>query len=408
MSWKLRWRDKRDPYKINSITSDTLSYPDGRFQALAKQFAEIANVMDAKLQQTFDNTFSDRFTEISFAQPPPSIQGELPMDDIADGLSNGMVIPFLGAGVPLSGRADDDVWEPNCGFLPSSIELATHLAKGGGMPVWNLRDIENLARVASYYSFTNQQVTIGAKLSAIFGAKVEPTKTHKFLASLPKRFGHKILIVTTNYDRLMEQALDDAGCEYDRVINCGRIDEKCSVLVQQFPHKTQIPVNDDELSQHVNLETRTILYKMHGSIDTVMPPELPQRDRNEADSRFVITEEHYVDFLSRINAAPPAVPNLMKKYFDERCFLFLGYSLDDWNLRVILHSLQATLKRNAALPKEATDIRDFAEGFGVPPPKRRHWSIQRNPTQFDQAVWRGRNVTIANLDLTEFVNRLNE
>jgi hypothetical protein len=292
--------------------------------------------------------------------------------------------------------------------------LAAHLAKGGGMPVWHLRDIENLARVASYYSFTNQQVTIGTKLSEIFGEKGKPTETHKFLASLPNRFGHKILIVTTNYDKLMEQALDEARCEYDRVINCGRIDEKCSVLVQQFRDKNQIPVNDDELSQYVNLGRRTILYKMHGSIDTIMPPEVPQRDRNEADSRFVITEEHYVDFLSRINAAPPAVPNLMKKYFDERCFLFLGYSLDDWNLRVILHSLQATLKRNAALPKEASDAKeasdkkDFAEGFGVPLPKRRHWSIQKDPTQFDQAVWRGRNVTIANLDLNDFVNRLNE
>ena len=109
MSWKLRWRDTRDPYRIKSIASDTLSYPDGRFQAFAKQFAEIAKVMDAKLLNNFDKTFSDRFTEISFAQPPPIIQGEVPLDDIASGLGKGTVIPFLGAGVPLSGRADDDV-----------------------------------------------------------------------------------------------------------------------------------------------------------------------------------------------------------------------------------------------------------------------------------------------------------
>ena len=95
----------------------------------------------------------------------------------------------------------------------------------------------------------------------------------------------------------------------------------------------------------------------------------------------------------------------MKEYFDSRSFLFLGYSLDDWNLRVILHSLKGILKRNAAPADGSSGEDDFAKTFGVTP-ARTHWSIQKDPTEYDQAVWRGRNVTIGNRDLNVFVDSL--
>ena len=43
-------------------------------------------------------------------------------------------------------------------------------------------------------------------------------------------------------------------------------------------------------------------------------------------------------FLSRMTQGL-AVPSLFYEHFSERSFLFLGYSLCDWNTRVVLRNL---------------------------------------------------------------------
>ena len=79
---------------------------------------------------------------------------------------------------------------------------------------------------------------------------------------------------------------------------------------------------------------RPIVFKMHGSLD---------REDKDNDA-FLITEEQYVDFLGRpdVGQIPPMLAGTMKK----KNFLFLGYGLKDWNVRVMLRKL--ALARNPA------------------------------------------------------------
>src|SRR5207249_2256963 len=93
---------------------------------------------------------------------------------------------------------------------------------------------------------------------------------------------------------------------------------------------------------YVDLRTTTVIYKMHGSISR----DAAQAPRNFFGN-FVITEEDYVAFLSRISSAPPVVPSLLRAQFERCSFLFLGYSLEDWNVRVILDSLNDVINPNA-------------------------------------------------------------
>jgi hypothetical protein len=365
-----QWRSKTDPHNIQLRT--------------AKSAAEVPDL--------FTEAFAADPTDISISEEPPPIKGRVPYADIVEGLQQGNVIPFLGAGVPLSARRPGERWTPQCDFLPSGVELARYLAKRSGMPVWHLRDTDNLARVASYFEVANKRVTIAQELGTIF-TKGKPTETHKLLASLPEDLGHPLLIVSTNYDLLMETALK--GIKYDRVIHCGQLENKCSVLLWKFEWAEPKPVTEEELADKIDLSTRTVLYKMHGSIDT---PVAPDPDLERRNNRFVITEEHYVDFLSRINASPPAVPNIFKTFFETRSFLFVGYSLDDWNLRVILHSLQDVLTRRSSSGSRLARMLGFA-GQG-------HWAIQKDPTEYDEAVWEARNVTIGNRDLNQFVREM--
>ena len=58
---------------------------------------------------------------------------------------------------------------------------------------------------------------------------------------------------------------------------------------------------------------------------------------------FLITEEHYVDFLGRPETVQ--VPQMLATLMKKKNFLFLGYGLKDWNVRVMLRKLAHNARR---------------------------------------------------------------
>ena len=102
---------------------------------------------------------------------------------------------------------------------------------------------------------------------------------------------------------------------------------------------------------------------------------------------FVVTEHDYVDFLARMDSA---VPKMLMKHFRTRGFLFLGYSLRDWNLRVVL--------KNLATPAQTQRQKD-----AVP-----SWAIQKSASELECLLWGKRNVSIFDVDLQLFVQKLKE
>ena len=75
-------------------------------------------------------------------------------------------------------------------------------------------------------------------------------------------------------------------------------------------------------------EERTTILKIHGVVDR----------QNRACDSYVITEDHYIDYLAHKDIAQQLPVQLLEKMSWSH-FLFLGYSLRDWNLRVILHRI---------------------------------------------------------------------
>ena len=110
---------------------------------------------------------------------------------------------------------------------------------------------------------------------------------------------------------------------------------------------------------------------MHGSIC---------RYKLEPDLQFVITEEDYVSFLGRVLALLA-----ISALFMTRRFLFLGYSLRDWNFRVMLsHHLQDAGKL------------------------KKSWAIQSKPNTIETKLWEKKNVEIFDMDLLDFSRQLSE
>lgn len=304
---------------------------------------------------------------------------EPPYGVIWNRLKSGKVIPFLGAGASLVGRQSNISWDPHSpSFLPSGRELSRFLARESSFPSNEPQDIDDLAKVASYYAIVSGRRSLRERLHEVFSYEFNCGPLHHYLASIST----PLLIVSTNYDTFVEQAFHAANKPYDLVIHpAERKDIANAVWWWQHgaPEPDVVPPNELD----IDLDKTTVIYKMHGTI---------QRETDKWDS-FVITEEDYVDFVSRMTANA-AVPSLFYEYFRTRSFLFLGYSLRDWNLRVVLKNLDRYLGRRRAAGEDDDDEL-------LP-----SWSIQYQPSELERRLWEKRNVNIFDMAIDDFVNNM--
>lgn len=312
-------------------------------------------------------------------------------------LKQRQVVPFLGAGASLAHLATGPRWAPDSSRLPSGGELAEYLADESIFPSRKGQDRRDLARVSSYFvaRSSNRRDVLRDRLRQILNRKHQPGSLHRLLTKLPA----PLCIVTTNYDTLIERAFEDAGRPYDLVIYPSDRRQDRSNELLYWRHDSEpdflIPRNFDV----AGLETpdRAVILKMHGSI---VPSDWTATrgltDRPDALDSFVITEEDYVEFLARM-ATQAAIPQAFLEFFRNRCFLFLGYSLRDWNLRVLLHQL----KQQALIATRDPD----REPVTTDPPME-SWAILRKVDPVERALWEYRGVRIFEEALEQFAESM--
>jgi hypothetical protein len=293
-----------------------------------------------------------------------------PYGFIANGLKKGRIIPFFGAAASAVYRPPNEAWEPGKPFLPFGGELAMTLAKAANYPKSLLGGTPDLASIASWAEHVQgTREYVNDNLHRSFAVECSPGDLHKTIAGVEATR----LFITTNYDDLLEQAL--APRQPHLIVDRGSQGLWVSAAGKE-PEK--VPPTGDRIYELLNdektqLPSRPIVFKMHGSVDKADPDK----------DCYLITEEDYVDFLGRESGyyVPPYVGALMQG----KDFLFLGYSLADWNVRVILRKL---LKRATA----------------VKPVKC--WAIVSGKTQIAQQVWQAQNLNIYAMDLPEFAAEL--
>lgn len=291
-----------------------------------------------------------------------AISVEPPYELIWEKLKSGGVIPFLGAGASLSCRPKDSQWKsPKDEFLPSGWELAKYLDDRSGYPSDSQLD---LLRVAQYYDGVAGRGGLDDELHAIFSRVYMHGELHRFLAELKSP-----LIVTTNYDTLIEQAFADQGRAYNVVVY------KMSAPLVSVKRAGAAEWEDvDPQRLALDLSAAPTIFKMHGSSIPGAP---------EADS-YVITEDDYVEFLTRMSGQT-ALPAIFGEPFRRSHFLFLGYGLRDWNLRVILHKIWKDWPRKYA-----------------------SWAIQERADPLEREFWKGRKLTIYEMTIADFLIKVRE
>src|SRR5205814_637754 len=204
-----------------------------------------------------------------------------------------------------------------------------------------------------------------------------PASIHRFLATLPpllreRGLPHQLL-VTTSYDTALERAFEEAGETFEIVSylaagrNRGRF---CHIAPDGTGSLIEEP---NTYATELSLERNTIILKLHGQIERTATREWES---------FVVTEDDYIDYLAQADVAV-AVPVSLAAALRRSHFLFLGYTMADWNLRVILHRL-----------------------WGDQPLSYRSWAVQPQPRPLEREFWRRRDVDVYELPLEEYVEGL--
>jgi hypothetical protein len=296
--------------------------------------------------------------------------------DLAMELTAGRLTPFLGAGVNLVGVDRHLPFQPGL-RLPDAAELAMYLAtrrryelKPGETP--------ELIKVAQSVSSRLGRAPLYDDLHQLFDHDFPPTPVHDVLARMPEYLRDNQgleypLMITTNYDDALERAFRARGEPFD-VLTYVATGKNLGSFLHLDPTGSTELVKEGKTYDAIDLTQRTVILKLHGAVWRAAKTALA------ADS-YVVTEDDYIESMTGdvMDALPHSVGARM-----EAChYLFLGYSLRDWNLRAMLRRI-------------------WKEHDG----ENKSWAVEREADEVEVKAWRDRDVDILEIDLGVFVEAL--
>jgi hypothetical protein len=210
--------------------------------------------------------------------------------------------PFIGAGASVPS-------------LPLGSQVANEWANKYDYP---LSDSWDLPKVAQYLAVCEDEYYPKEQIQLEFSEKSPPDfekedQPHRMLADLDLP-----VYLTTNYDDFMYAALRHRKrkpkrelCHWNEAVK----DLAPSVLSGDYKPTVEEP----------------LIFHLHGHID------FPQS--------MVLTEDDYLEFLVKFSKESRLrfLPAVVRRSFAYNSLLFVGYSLADWNFRVLLRSVLESL-----------------------------------------------------------------
>jgi|SRR5690554_2966042 len=209
-------------------------------------------------------------------------------------LTEGHVFPIIGAGFSRNARSDDG--KPSLDWN----ELGEYFAED----IVDYNYSSPIDAISAFeYEYSRSKLIEKMFLALKIGS-IHPDKAHKSFAKLPFQ-----LVATTNFDYLLEESYSTINTKFCRTI----IDEEQLPIINNNP-------------KHLNL------LKIHGDLSH--------------PARLIATEEDYDSFLNKF----PMIATYITNLFISKTVLFIGYSVDDTDIRQIFQMIKdrlGTLKRRA-------------------------------------------------------------
>ncbi|MEU7556157.1 SIR2 family protein [Streptomyces sp. NPDC044571] len=294
---------------------------------------------------------------------------------IAGELVAGRAVPFLGAAASYAGVPED---EPR--RLPGGQMLAQRLIDVFEGYPGEVSD--PLTQVAQYYEeCVASHGDICRCFRRVFYEEQQglpPAPTAELVAAIEPPAERPFVVITTNYDCQLEKALELAGRRYTVVIQDTMPWTTHTLLVRKSGGAGFRAMQGKDLVLDDYAGT-TLIYKLHGGFCEGLGDDV---------DTVVVTEGDYIRFVASLtyNTVPPSA--IATHILDKRRILFLGYSMADWNMRVILYQLGQRQPRPYDVP--------------------RSWGVRRSVSVVEQRFWDKRDVELFDMDLAEFVVNLHE
>jgi len=241
--------------------------------------------------------------------------------------------PFLGSGAAVptleTGKAIARRWAETPYTLkgPDGVEWITK---------YPFKDKDNLVRVAQFMAVHSKSdlVPKDRMIDEIKGKgppAPDPDEPHQVLASLDLP-----LYITTNYDRFMYQALiRDQPKREPRQEHCRWYN---AMKYRNVPKaKLAEPTPD-----------KPVVYHLHGVLSEI--------------KSLVLTEDDYLNFLILISEYEDLLPVQVREAFGNNSLLFLGYSLEDLDFRMLFRRLTKFMLRAEGTKHVSVQLAPSAEG----------------------------------------------
>lgn len=233
-------------------------------------------------------------------------------ESILMGLETGTIVPFLGAAASTwSLEPSDAPWTLKSDSpVPSASELCAWMVDESKMPLVPGANYHwDLALVSQFWaSKLPNRNTLNRRLDSVFLRGQPTTELHRFLAG----FAKVKLVITTNYDTLMEVAWLEAHSDFDVLIQTSSDLRGYSVRLSgsdtSHPNYSLVrkcgsgtpkdPLGLVEVKRGQALKSNEltldwgvpVLFKIHGGAH-------PVQCSGAVLEHYLITEDDYVDFL---------------------------------------------------------------------------------------------------------------
>lgn len=387
-------RSYKDAYEFGCIALDLLGIQDD----LLPVFLEKSQPIEPKLP----------------VNPPPPEH----YNDVIYAFKNGQVIPFLGAGINLfDGQSLNQI-------MSDIKRLAKYLAENLGVerqyqdlvecpvclvgaeelpdncpvkkawldgtvavcPLANEQAFAvaklNLECLAQYEKLRTSNIQdVYQNLKLLFDKRYSTNKLHQFFANIPQKMTEKTrkeeyvlpykLLVTTNYDNLLERAFEEAGQRFDLVFYVAEGEQNKGHFQYQAYGESPLPVNSD---QEVLKKDRPVILKLYGAAKNLS---------------FVITEEHHINYLIDRKIDQLLPKDILEILWEDHNILFMGYSPIDADLRIIINRLWGERK--------------------IGKQDRESWMIhQSKPGLLNKKFWKQRKVELLESNLENYLTELNK
>jgi hypothetical protein len=275
----------------------------------------------------------------------PERLGEEGWKNLLRQISKGKCTPFIGP-------------EACSGLYPLKGDRAEKWAAEEDYP---LDDRRELARVAQFLAVSGYEAKPIERLIDEFQTikrpdYTNPSELHNVLAGLPLP-----VYITTNYDDFMFQALRQRAMPRD--------------AKREYCRWRKGMTNDDSVlnGEYRPNEANPIVFHLYGHVDE--------------EQSLVLTENDYLKFLMRVSRDEKVIPPVIQGAIAGGALLFLGYRLDEWDFRILFHTLASYLEHGLAKANVSVQIIPIGEAATA---TQREKAINYLDSYFDKQVYHTR------------------